>query len=216
MYRADYWIRAKTVTQLGIIGCAVGPLNEIARYALFGAALAASRSPVTAALVFGGSTLAIESTGALAAAPILDGPNADKFIRKLSTTLSKVNIERNKLINPAVQAGVALYGGSSVSMALNKLRDPEISKRRSRVFGLIVSAALAAVCTLLGFLIGEGIADPNLGTIAAAIAAVGAVITIGQWSKTRLRAKRARTSTRRKHESMIPLRHEKSGAFVAD
>jgi len=187
---ADHLSRAKTFTQLGMIGCAVGPLNEVARYALFGAVLAASRSPVTAALVFGGSTLAIESAGALATAPILDGPNADRFIRKLSHRLSKAKIDGRKLINPAIQAGIALYAGSSVSMAFNKLREPEITRSKSRAFGLTVSAALAAVCTLVGFLIAEGIADPNLTTIAAAIAAIGALIAIGQWTKVRVGAKR--------------------------
>ena len=190
MHRADYWKRAKTLTQLGIIGCAVGPLNELARYALFGAALAASRSPVTAALVFGGSTLAIESTGALATAPILDGPSAERFIGKLSNRLSTATVERRKLINPAVQAGVALYAGSSVAMALNKLRDPEISRNRSRAFGLVVSAVLAAVCTVVGFIVAEGIADPNLATIAAAVAAIGALIGLGHWTKIRVGAKR--------------------------
>lgn len=187
--RLSYVARAKAFAQLAIVGFEVGPFNEAARYSLFGTALATTGNPAVAAVAYGASTLAIEGTAALATAPLLASDKADSFINSSSKKLSKTGIKPQDVLNPVTQAGVAIYGGSSISMALNKLKDPATTKEKNRAYGLKVSAALGAICTTEGLLIGEGIAHPNAGTIGAAAVAIGGLAAVGRMVKKRFNHK---------------------------
>lgn len=180
------WERIRRLTQFAIVGFEMSPLNEAVRYSAFGATLATTNNTLAAATVLGVSTLALESSAAIAGAPILDSDIANRWTSKLSDKYTEKNIDPSLLVSPVAQAGIALYGGSLVSMMVNKAKNPTVTKEKNRSFGLKVSSALGLVCMGEGIMVAEGIAHPNLATIGAATVAVGGLVAVGRWTKNKL------------------------------
>jgi hypothetical protein len=181
--------RVRSAAQMAVVGAEVSPLNEVARYSLLGATIAAGGDAPTAAAVFGGSTLVIESSAALASAPLLSGERANKIADKLKSRLGDNSfiLPQNRATNALVKGGVALGGGSAVTMALKKVEEPAIEKEELRKYGLKTSAYLAGVCAVHGALLSESIQHPSPETIGVTTIAIGGALAIAGWAKSKVK-----------------------------
>lgn len=171
----------------GVLTAEISPLNEIARYAVLGGVLAASSGDsALAAVAYGGSTLLLEGAAALIAAPVLTNTRFAPIAERINERISKWGVTEATLSNGAVKSGVAIIGGSAISMGLEKISQPDIEKDKLRNRGLKISAGLGLLCTAEGFLIAEGISHPSPETIGAATIAVGALFGLGKWVQNKI------------------------------
>lgn len=176
---------ARRSIQATVIVAEVGPLNELARYSAFGIAQTLSGDALVGAAVYGGSTLIIEGTAALATADIFGSDISSKAFGWINKKLIRFVPEEAKMTK-TVEAGVALLGGSVVVMAAKQREEPERTKEQNRKYGLFTASWLAGVCAVQGAVMAEGISHPEPKTIGAALIAVGGVMAAAKWAKNRL------------------------------
>lgn len=182
--KGDYGLvdKIRTSAQLLIVGAELSPLNEAARFAALGAAIAAGANAAEAAAVFGGSTLLIEGGAAVASAPLLSSEKATNVTSKIHDRLEDYDVAKIA-DNNTVQLGIGLIGGSSVSMAVKKVGDPDIDKRSLRSHGLRISAGVGAITAVQGGLMAESITNFDTKTVGALVLAFAGSLALGKWAK---------------------------------
>jgi hypothetical protein len=138
------------------------PANEAVRLAIWGLGEGiAPHDPIVGAMTYGLSTLAVESAGAIAAAPLLGTEKSKQFAGYLNTKIAKVRKNPETVeLSKVTKASVALFGGSVAAMAIEQLEDPERSVNKHRRHGLWTSTWVAGAAAVQGALMAEGI---NLG-----------------------------------------------------
>ena len=180
-------LSAKRVVQGAALTVEMLPItNEGARYGALAATEVLTRNPLIGAAVLGGTTLAIEGAGALAASKFITGKTGNQVFNWLNEKVSKVVPAEAKMSRP-VEAGVALYLGTPMLMAAKQRENPNRIEEEVRKHGLLTAAWVAGVCAVEGAMISEGIggyADPK--KIAAVVAATGVFIAIPKWAKKQL------------------------------
>ena len=164
----------------------VNPItNEGLRIGAFAAAQGSFDNPYVSAATFAGATFAIEESGALATARLLDTPTAGKAVSKLNAVLDKVGLARVLHTNVATEAGIAAVAGAPAAMVVKHRQNPERTEKENRRYGTIASLGITAMSGAQGYMVAEGLSNPSPLTVGAATAAVGATIGIGRWLKTR-------------------------------
>jgi uncharacterized membrane protein len=178
---------AAKILATGVIAAEVSPLNEIARYSVLAGVLTATGDSLWAASAYGSSTLALEGMAVLAAAPVLSNSRYANMADKVSQKIKNWGVSEATLSNTAVRAGVAMVGGSVITMGMDKIAQPEVTENQLRAKGLKVAAGLGLICTAEGYLISEGITHPAPETIGAAALAIGALIGVGKWVQAKIK-----------------------------
>jgi len=186
-----YLAAIKRSGQSALVALELSPANELLRAAAFAAGEAVSRDPLIGAATIGLSTFAIELSGGLAAASLVDTDHGQKIFAKINRThrlripLVNRNIKIPEKLSGATKTGLTFMGGTVVGMALEQRENPTRSIERNRLYSLRTSAWLAGTVAVGGALASEGINiginDPrNGGLIAAGL--VGAAAG-GRWLK---------------------------------
>ncbi len=177
----------KTPAEMVIGGALLSPLNEAARFGALGGVLALTGDPYLGAATFGASTAAIESTAAIITADLLTKERARRYMDKLNEWLGKIGVTEATKLNSVTKAGISYAAGSGIAVVVEHRENPARTKSQNRRYGLKNASALSAVCTVQGFLISEGLANPDPLSAGGAIVAVGSMIGIGKWAKSRIK-----------------------------
>lgn len=179
----------KSGTAKAVIFAEVSPLNEAVRYSVFAASQVGSDNPLAGALAYGGATLAVEGSAAVLAANHINSERDNRTNKVINWINKKIGGEEseNKEIDlpVALEAGLALGGGSVVAMAAKQTQDPTRTIEQNRRYGLLTSAWLAGVCAVQGALMSEGIQHPEPETIGGALLAVGGIVAAWKWARER-------------------------------
>lgn len=174
----------KRAGQGAIVAAEVSPLNETVRYSLFGASMVYSQSPLTGALVLGGSTLVIEGAAALASASLISSENGSRSVKWINGRLEKVR-KSNAKMGPLAEAGTALIGGSAVAMAATQLENPDREIQETRKYGLKVSSWLAGICAVQGALMANGIDTLEPTDLGVGVLSIAGLLAAAKWAKNR-------------------------------
>lgn len=169
-----------------VLAAELSPVNEALRFAAFGWAQYKTGDPMIASAVFAGSTLAVEGTAALVTAEVLDTEKSKGLMGRVNERLSKMKLDRVRT-NPAAEAGIAMLGGSAVTMLVKQQQSPERTKEQNRKYGLKVAVGISAVCAAQGYAVSEGISSPSVETVGVAVAALGGVVAGASWLKNRIK-----------------------------
>ncbi len=177
--------------ETAVIVAEVTPLNEAARWTVGGLAIKSGLPPEAVAAVYGGITLAIESTAAVVAARWLSGERGKKAVSWFNEKLQNRGISPDAKFNPITKAGVVFIGGSAVAQTVEVREQPEMEKQEIRKYGLKTAAILAGVCAVQGYFVGKGFDAPSPATIGGATVAVGSIFGIGGWAKNRVNSEQS-------------------------
>lgn len=172
--------------EAAILTAEVTPINEAARVAVGGIAIAKGLDPVGVAIAYGSATLAIESAAAVAASNWLTTERSKKTIGWFNGKLEERGIPAHLRLSRPMKAAVAFLGGSAISQAVKFREEPDIEKQEIRGYGLRTAGVLAGTCALQGYGVAAGIETPNPVTIGLSFAAIGSVAGIYKWAKRRV------------------------------
>ena len=172
--------------EAAILTAEVTPINEAARVAVGGIAIAKGLDPVGVAVAYGSATLAIESAAAVAASNWLTTERSKKTIEWFNDKLEQRDIPRHLRLSKPMKAAVAFLGGSAISQAVKYREEPGMEKEEIRGYGLRTASVLAGTCALQGYGVAAGIETPNPVTIGLSFAAIGSVAGIYKWAKSRI------------------------------
>jgi len=208
--------------EFGVLFAEVTPLNEMMRVAAGGLAIKSGMSPEGVAAVYGGATLAIESTAAVVAARWLSSDRSKKTVDWFNSKLENRGISPDAKFNRLTKAGITFFGGTAVSSTVQFRENPSLEKSEIRKYGLKVSALLAGACAIQGYAVGKGFDAPSPATIGAATAAVGGVFGLGGWAQRRVRSEqtaqgidgkalRVEAKERRKQEQLVKRQEKLMG-----
>lgn len=171
--------------QGAIIAAEVGPLNEALRAGIFTAAMVHSEgSPLAGALAYGGATLLVEGTAAVATAGLLGSDRGSSAVHKVTEKLNSSLPEGAKM-NKLTEAGVALLGGSVVAMTAKQVENPTTTASDSRAYGLKTAGWLTGVCAVQGALMAHGIETMDPSWIGIGALSVGGVYAAARWARGR-------------------------------
>ncbi len=169
----------------------VSPINEAVRLGVFGIGegFVGGHDPIFGAITYGLSTLVVESLGAISAAPLLKTEISSRFTDFLNAKIpNKFKTEDKLQLTKITKVGASLLGGSVVSMAVEQLEDPDISKGNILRHGLWTSTWLTPVCAVQGAMMAEGI-DLGIGHPLIGSAIGGGIILAGASEFIRRRIK---------------------------
>ena len=169
------WERSKYLGKAAVIGAELLPLNELGRYGALTYALAnTDGGPLIGGAVLGATTFLIEGGAAYVSADVVTSERATSMYEKINEKVEKVFPDNIKM-NPASEAGVAMIGGSVVTMTMKQREDISRNAVNARKHGVLTAAWMSAYFTAEGAWIGlnsEG-GDINARTIGAALLAFG-------------------------------------------
>jgi hypothetical protein len=168
---------AKRTAQTGIVAAEISPANEIVRYGALAYALEkTSGGAAIGALALGISTFTVETPAALSTASLLQTEKSNKTLNKVNGFIDD-RFGRNFKMNPAVEAGVAMTGGSAVVLVEKHREDQTRTLQQNRKHGLFTAGWMSAYFTVEGAFIGANSTEGNVlnaQTIGATLLAVGA------------------------------------------
>ncbi len=163
--------------QGAVVAGEISPLNEALRYGALAFALSrVSTSGIASALlggaVLGGSTLLVEGAAGLITADLVTTDGGDKALTKVNDFIES-KIPNDAKMNPGVEAGVAMLGGSSIVIAEKQREDQTRTKEENYKHARFTAAWMAAYFTAEGAFIGaagEGtvLSAKTLGAFAVA------------------------------------------------
>jgi len=154
----------------------INPLtSEPLRLAVLVGTEAATHSVALSAIAFGGITLLWELGCVIAAADLLDGETSKKIIGHARKTIGKAGLNRlmHTKINRLTDFAITLVLGSPATVILKHVQDPNRSAEENRHLGYVMSVGAAAIATLQGAAIVEGLWHPSVETDAIAVVIVG-------------------------------------------
>ncbi|HEY4963801.1 MAG TPA: hypothetical protein VIH90_03845 [Candidatus Saccharimonadales bacterium] len=167
--------RSGEIVAASYVGLTVSPLNEAIRIGLVGGWALATHNPQEVGLVLFLSTFALEASGGIVTADLLDargGAFIDKtmdsikdrfkFIRTVEKRLGRNKRSEDKDLSLGLQAGLAVTAGVPVSMIARYRRSPEKTREQNRLYALVMSLGVSAVLGIEGMIGGESIFHPNL------------------------------------------------------
>ncbi len=182
--------RTRRAIEMGVVALEVTPANETLRYGVFVATLAATKDPILSAGAFGVATTAIEGVGATASASLLASPTGDKTTRWINNKIEDFGVSKDATVPPVAKAGVALLGGSAIVVGVKHREDPNRSFTDNFRYGVGSAVALGGVCAAQGYLMAEGITNPEPETIGGALIAIGGLVAFGKWARAKLEQKK--------------------------
>lgn len=162
----------------------ISPLNEAVRLAAFGVALKYG-DPVSAALVAGTTTMALEGAAAVVTADMLDTNGGRKSIAAVNQKLEKIGADKVLKTGFFAEAALSLTGGSAVVTLAKHRQNPTRTRKQNRFYGMNSAAGISAVTTGQAFLLGEGINNIPTNQLVLGAIAVGAVIGGAKWLKNK-------------------------------
>lgn len=178
--RADPYHYTKRTVQTTIVGAELSLFNEAARYGSLAFALANTEGgPLVGAVALGATTFMVEAPAAVAAADLADSDTGNRAIRKVNDFIER-KFKKNFKMNPILEAGVAMTGGSAVVTVEKKRENPAISKTENRRHGLFTAGWMSAYFSLEGAFIGwnsRGGDVINGQTVGSTILALGLTAT---------------------------------------
>lgn len=167
--------RARYAADSAIVGLEISPANEAARGAVFAYSQTLSSNPVVGALAYGGATLAIETTAAVAAADLFSSGRGKQVADKVRSRIERFIPEGVTEIPTIAEYSIGLVGGSAVAVASQEVvvpsQDRSFSDRLRYGMGNVLR--VTGVCAVQGAAMTEGIHSPSPLTIGAAVGALG-------------------------------------------
>lgn len=174
-FRHDTAHSIKRTVQGAIIAGEASLINEALRYG----ALTYMLSNTSGGWVIGGATLglttfAVEASAALATAGLITTGKSDRMLTKINEKIEKY-LPNNFEMNPGVEAGVAMIGGSAVVVAEKQREDQTRTVAENRKHGLFTAGWMSAYFTVEGAFIGANSYGDvlNAKTIGATALATG-------------------------------------------
>lgn len=154
----------------------INPLtSEPLRIAVLLGTEASTHSVVLSAAAFGGVTLLWELGCVIAAADLLDGKTSKKIIGHARKTIGKVGLNRlmHTKTSTLTDFAITLVLGSPGTVILKHMQEPDRSAEENRRLGYLMSVGAAAIATLQGAAIVEGLWHPSVETDVVAVVIVG-------------------------------------------
>ncbi len=182
----------KHTGQIAMVGAELSPLNEGIRFGAFGASmLATGGDPAIGAAVLGGTTFAVEGSGAVAAAGLMDSEKGSKIIDWLNKRSQKY-ISSDTKLSPIAEAGLAMTGGSAVVLAAKQVKNPSRTLKENRKHGLFTAGWMSAYFAAEGALgpevfnrVVNSYDDPE--KVGPALLAFAGILAVSRKAKERLK-----------------------------
>lgn len=188
--RTDPLYYSKRAAQTTIVGAGLLPFNEAFRYGMLGFALEnTTGGPLVGAATLGLATLAVEAPTALSAASLLETEASTKTIHKINSVAEKI-FKGNIKMNPTMEAGVALIGGSAVVLFEKQREDDSRTLQQNRRHGLFTASWMSAYFTAEGAFIGYNSTDGSFLNPKSIGATLIAAALTGTWARIASRKRR--------------------------
>ncbi len=169
--------------QCAVVAGEVSPLNEALRYGALALAFSITEGVMPAlvgGLVLGGTTFLIEAPAGVIAADLVTTDAGDRVLTKVNDFIEK-KIPNDTKMNPGIEVGVAMLGGSAIVIAEKQREDQSRAKQENVKHALFTASWMSAYFTAEGAFIGavgEGtlLSAKTIGAFVLATGMTGAAV----------------------------------------
>lgn len=153
----------------------LSPLNELIRYGLFAASLAANASPLSAALILTLSTAVMEVLAALAFLYVVVNAPKHGIMDRLRRRTKSYQITS---LSPWLLIGLAYVGGLAIALCARYLFSKDWRPKRELIVAAYVQGIVCAMLFVQGYLLAYGIDTPGTFGVGLALVSIAGAIAI--------------------------------------
>lgn len=153
----------------------LSPLNELIRYGLFAASLAANASPLSAALILTLSTAIIEFLAALSFVYLVMNAPQHGIMDRLRQRAKSYQLNS---MSPWLLIGLTYVGGLAIALCARYLFSKDWRPKRELIVAAYVQGIVCAVLFVQGYLLAYGIDTPGTFGVGLALVSIAGAIAI--------------------------------------